>query len=193
MRDYGRTEIGGFGISPADDLLYVDDVRLVKQTCSWVHVAFDDTSVAEFFDEQVDAGRQPEQFARIWVHTHPGDCAQPSAVDEKTFTRVFGRSAWALMFILAKRGQCFARLRFNDGPGGELVLPADVDYSRSFLGCDHQMWEQEYLTNVSPQQTNLVASRLSESANGSPFDEEDEWLDSWFDYTDDGDNEKETA
>ena len=34
LRDYGQTEVGGFGITPADDLLYVEDVRLVKQVCS---------------------------------------------------------------------------------------------------------------------------------------------------------------
>ena len=96
LRDYGETEIGGFGISHPEDLLLVEDVRLVKQTCSWAHVAFDDESVADFFDEQVDDGRTPEQFARIWVHSHPGDCPLPSLTDEETFERVFGGASWAI-------------------------------------------------------------------------------------------------
>jgi len=152
LRDYGETEVGGFGISASDDLLFVEDVQLVKQDCSWAHVAFDDESVAEFFDAQVDAGRQPGQFARLWLHTHPGDCPQPSLTDEETFDRVFGRSDWAVMFILARQGQTYARLRFNVGPGGAIEIPVKVNYSRPFSGSDMEVWEQEYLANVGAQQ-----------------------------------------
>jgi hypothetical protein len=67
VRDRGSTEVGGFGITLSDDLLYVEDIRLVRQTCTAVSVAFDDTAVAEFFDEQIDTGLRPEQFGRIWA------------------------------------------------------------------------------------------------------------------------------
>src|SRR5438874_6572388 len=72
LRDAGESEIGGFGIAPADDLLFVEDVELVKQTCTWITADFDDDSVADFFDDQVDAGFRLEQFARLFMHTHPG-------------------------------------------------------------------------------------------------------------------------
>ena len=49
LRDYGNTEVGGFGIAAEDDLLLVEDVQLVQQVCSWVSVTFDDASVADFF------------------------------------------------------------------------------------------------------------------------------------------------
>jgi len=58
LRDYGETEVGGFGVSTASDLLYVEDIQLVRQACSWAHVAFDDDSVADYFDGQVEAGRR---------------------------------------------------------------------------------------------------------------------------------------
>src|SRR5215212_3827352 len=90
LRDAGDTEIGGFGISSRDDLLFVENVQLVNQACTWVHVEFDDEAVANFFDDQVDAGRRPEEFARLWMHTHPGNSPEPSGTDEATFTRVFG-------------------------------------------------------------------------------------------------------
>src|SRR6266436_4741682 len=77
LRDAGDTEIGAFGISAADDLLFVVDVQLVRQTCTWVHVEFDDDAVANFFDEQVASGRRPDQFARLWIHTHPGNSPEP--------------------------------------------------------------------------------------------------------------------
>src|SRR5687767_7606629 len=78
LRDAGPVEIGGFGISSQDNPLLVHDVRLVAQKCDWASVALDDAAVADFFDQQVDLGRTPEEFARIWVHTHPGDSPQPS-------------------------------------------------------------------------------------------------------------------
>ena len=73
LRDCGDCEVGGFGITGEDDLLLIEDVRLVRQYSTPVSVRFDDTAVADFFDEQVDRGRRPEQFARVWLHTHPGN------------------------------------------------------------------------------------------------------------------------
>ncbi|MCG6157260.1 hypothetical protein [Rubinisphaera margarita] len=192
LREYGDTEVGGFGISAADDLLLIEDIQLVRQTCSWAHVAFEDDAVAEFFDEQVDAGRKPEQFARVWIHTHPGDCPQPSGVDEETFERVFGNAEWAVMFILARGGDCYARLRFNSGPGGETELPIELDYGREFNGSDFDAWEIEYLQSVDVEEPAAVAR--SRAATDKPVrrrnaddrdqshelacsvDWEDEWL-----------------
>jgi proteasome lid subunit RPN8/RPN11 len=166
LRDYGETEVGGFGIAAGDDLLFVEDVQLVKQDCSWAHVAFDDESVADFFDAQVDQGRKPEQFARLWLHTHPGECPRPSLTDEETFERVFGRSDWAVMFIIAREGQTYARLRFNVGPGGAIEIPVKVDYSRQFSGSKMDAWENEYLANVCPEfasQPPIAGARRSDS------------------------------
>lgn len=148
LRDYGPTEVGGFAVTAQDDLLYIEDVVLVKQSCTGMSVAFDDTAVADFFDRQVDEGRKIEQFARIWVHTHPGDCPRPSYTDENTFLRVFGKNDWTVMFILAQSGESYARLKYNLGPGGSLQLPVAVDYSRPFDGSDYGTWEEEYLVNV---------------------------------------------
>jgi len=151
LRDYGDTEIGAFGISHPDELLLVEDIQLVRQTCSWAEVTFDDESVADFFDRQVDAGRSVETFGRLWIHTHPGDCPLPSSTDEETFERVFGRADWAVMIILARGGRTYARLRFNVGPGWETTIPVSRDYRHPFAGCDPEAWEAEYLANVTPQ------------------------------------------
>jgi proteasome lid subunit RPN8/RPN11 len=148
LRDYGATEIGAFAICPADDLLYVEDIRLVRQCCSAVSVAFEDTAVAEFFDELVDVGRRPEQFARIWVHTHPGESAQPSQVDEATFVRVFGSCDWSIMFILARAGEIYCRLRFSAGPVGTFEIPVEVDFEHAFVGSDFAAWRAEYAATV---------------------------------------------
>jgi hypothetical protein len=147
---YGETEIGGFGISDPADLLRILDFQTVRQTVTSVTVAFDDTAIADFYDEQVDRGRKPQEFSRCWLHTHPGVSPTPSLVDEECFTRVFGTCDWAVMFILARGGKTYARLRFNAGPGGSLLIPVQVDYTQEFAGSDGLAWEQEYLENVQP-------------------------------------------
>src|SRR4051812_26054868 len=188
LRDAGDTEIGAFGISAPDDFLLVEEVELVRQTCTWATVEFDDEGVANFFDEQVDKGRQPESFARLWLHTHPANSAEPSGTDEDTFSRVFGRSDWAVMFILACGGQTYARLRYNVGPGAEIKLPVEVDFSRPFAGTNFDAWEAEYLANVrlpppDPPKKLVAKQNFLPSANADPFLED--WKrDAWEDYLD---------
>ncbi len=148
FRDRGETEIGGFGVSAADDLLLMEDFVIIKQDVTVASVSFDDEAVADFFDAQVDAGRKPEQFARVWLHSHPGDSPKPSSIDEETFRRVFGRCQWAVMFIVARGGKSYARLRFSVGPGGQIVIPVEVDYSQPFGPSDQDAWESEYKANI---------------------------------------------
>ena len=193
LRDYADSEVGAFGISDANDLLLINDIVLVQQYCSYAYVAFDDESVADFFDQQVDAGMRPEQFARIWIHTHPVNCPLPSATDEETFDRVFGRAEWAVMFILARGGQSYARLRFNSGPGAEIKIPVAVDYARPFSGSELEQWEHEYLSCVEVQRESQWApTRLPQPV----FPSADEMLpgqnryDSWSEYISD-DSEEE--
>jgi hypothetical protein len=148
LRDLGDTEVGGFGISAADDLLLIEDVRLIRQWCCPVTVKFDDEAVADFFDAQVDRGLAPERFARIWIHTHPGHSPHPSSTDEETFARCFDSADWAMMFILARGGQTYARLKFRAGPGGALVLPVEVDFQQPFAAAAWAEWDAEYAQAV---------------------------------------------
>jgi hypothetical protein len=102
------------------------------------------------FDQQVDQGLKPEQFGRIWIHTHPGLSASPSGVDETTIKNVFGRCDWSIMYILAKGGASYARLQFRAGPGGALRLPVRIDWQRPFGGTDECSWQAEYDLCVQP-------------------------------------------
>lgn len=147
LRDLGPTEVGGFGISAPDDLLFVHDVQLVKQHCSATFVAFDDVAVAEYFENQVDLGRKPEEFGRIWIHTHPGYCPQPSPTDIETFDRVFGTSDWAVMFIIARSGSTYAELHWRAG-SASLPMTVEVDFTQPFAASDHTSWNEEYRANV---------------------------------------------
>lgn len=151
------TEIGGFGITAASDPLYIEQFVTVRQSADPVNVEFDDDAVADFFDCCVDAGLMPDRFARVWLHTHPGDSVEPSGTDEDTFARVFGGCDHALMFILGRTGRTYARLSFSIGPGGSVLLPTAVDWSTwPTLATDPNRpladlianWNEEFATNI---------------------------------------------
>lgn len=154
LRDYGDTEVGGFGICPNHPLL-VEDIKLVKQNCTFASVSFEDESVADFFEDQVAEGLTPEQFARVWIHTHPGASAEPSHTDEETFERVFGKVNWAVMAILACGGESYARLRLHGGLEQGMLLETEVDFTRNFNGTQFDEWEDEYFDNVVEQDSFL--------------------------------------
>lgn len=181
LRDLGDTEVGGFGIARSDDLLLIDDFQLVQQECTAVTVAFDDAAVADLFDEQVDAGLHPQQFSRVWIHTHPGNSPEPSSVDEETFERVFGDNDWAVMFILACGGKSYCRLRFNSGPGGAIELPVVIDYGRPFEATDHDAWLEEYIASVKE----VRPSVLQRERMYEPSSSDIQWLDLWEEEFDD--------
>jgi len=148
FRDKSPNEVGGFGISAPDDLLLIQEFITVRQEVTCVSVKFDDEAVSQFFDQQVDLGRKPEQFARIWLHSHPGDSCEPSSTDEETFARVFGGCQWAVMAIVAQDDSTYARLSFHIGPGSQILIPTEVDFSGDFGGTDHSAWDAEYEADV---------------------------------------------
>lgn len=152
FRDKSDNEVGGFGIGTPDDLLFIREFLTVKQEVTCVSVKFDDEAVSKFFDEQVDLGRRPEQFARVWLHTHPGDSPDPSSTDEETFKRVFGNCQWAAMCIVAQDNSAYARLSFNIGPGGQILIPVEVDYSQDFGPSDHSAWDAQFQADIRPME-----------------------------------------
>jgi len=129
----------------------------------------------------VDAGRRPEQFARIWLHTHPGDSPQPSGTDEETFARAFGGCDWAVMFVIARTGKTYARLRFNTGPGGQISIPVEVDCTRPFGPSDQEAWEAEYKAHIKAEvwpEVEVFGSQLAfnTETDYSPWSVPDEWI-----------------
>lgn len=124
------TEIGGFGVCrDADDPLKVTDFITVPQKASTAFVSFDDKGVADFTEDMVDQDLKPHQFLRIWIHTHPGESASPSGVDEQTFINSFGKCDWAVMAIAARGKEVTARLRFNVGPRADFEMAHEICWS----------------------------------------------------------------
>ena len=148
-----------------------------------------DQAVADYFDRQVDAGRRPEQFGRTWIHTHPGSSPQPSTTDEQTVARVFGRTEWAVMFILARQGRTYARLQFHVGPGGSVLLPVEVEYSRDFAASDHEAWQAEYVANVQvepwPPEPQLLSHWDPSGEQPRSLNPDADWRDLWDEVSQD--------
>lgn len=147
----GLEEIGAVGISAEDDLLFIEDVVLPEQTVTSVGVEFSGQAWLGYIERMLAEGLPMERIARVWMHTHPGDSPEPSGTDEDTFQRSFGECDWAVMFILARGGRMYCRLRFNVGPGGEMEIPVTIDDSRPFAGSDEAGWEAEYQLRVTPE------------------------------------------
>ena len=164
MRDIGNTEIGGFGITLPDDPLYVSDFITVKQECTSVNVEFDDQGVSDFMLDMVEAGLQPENFFRIWIHTHPNISPTPSGTDENTFKRDFGSAYWAVMAILSKYERTYCRIQINNGPiKGNIEIPIVVDFSSyEFAGSNSKAWYEEYDKNITRMKW---ISRFSQYSN----------------------------
>lgn len=148
LRDCGPSEVAGFGIATQDDPLCVVDVKLVRQQATPVRVQLDDVAVADFFQRQVECNKTRKQPARIYLATHPSDSAAPTRGDEEAFLRLFGRSDWAVLLILARAGRTYARLQYFAGPRGQVVLPVEIDYGREFSGSNHSAWERDYQADV---------------------------------------------
>jgi hypothetical protein len=171
----GGTEVGGFGVSAAHDPLYVEDFVTVRQRASAVSVQFEDAAVADLFDRLVDRGLPPDRFARIWIHTHPGTSPLPSVTDVETFARSFGGCDWAVMFILSRTAEAYARLAFRAGPGGCVLLPTAVcwaDWPRTAtagtaVGALVQQWQQEYASHVQPVMPTLPVIAGHDPAPGA--------------------------
>jgi hypothetical protein len=172
----GNTEIGGYGIIvEPNKYLYVEDFHLVPQKCTSVSVDYDDLGRAKYLEDQANQGFQPHQCMRVSIHTHPGGSAHPSCTDEANWKSVYGPCDWAIMVILAKGGETYARLRVKalNGPAIETLLDvvedtaALADLQQADLDGLMDQWTEEYLHNV---QTTHLFYELPNKEDKAPSD-----------------------
>jgi len=150
MRDSLDTEIGGFGICDADDPLLIEDIAILPQEVTCASVEFDGEAICDFLEVQLDAGREPYQVSRVWIHTHPQGVRSPSSQDEETFSESFGGSGWAVMLILPRGTDTpWCCLQYNGQiPHRIEGIEVKVDFSGEFEGSDQALWEAEINENV---------------------------------------------
>lgn len=128
------TEIGCYGISSPDDPLLVVELCVPEQECTSAAVDVEPTAIARHIGECMSRGIPPERSCRIWLHTHPGQSAQPSGTDEKYWAECEqAQQHGAVMAMLAKGGQTFARVRLVDAMLGpvDVTIPVECDLSEA--------------------------------------------------------------
>jgi hypothetical protein len=64
------------------------------------------------------------------------------------FRDILARQPGRDAFIVARDGDTYARLRLNTGPGGSLLIPVEVDFSRPFDRSDFAEWDHQYRENI---------------------------------------------
>ena len=168
-------------------------VDMDPQAHATLALGVDSDALEENIYEVLSSEEGPEQFARIWLHTHPGDSAEPSGIDEETFDRVFGRCDWAIMFILARGGQTYCRLRMtarhrrSQTVGScqpismSMTIPVAVDYeslAAPELQLPFDLWLDEYesAVTIEPEPWRGLLDPRRQLDNDSPGDTTDEPL-----------------
>lgn len=148
-RDFGNHEIGFMGITTDTERLnLVTELVMPLQEVGVAHCDFDDEGMAQMMDQMIQRGLQPYQFMRVWIHTHPGSSATPSSTDEKTFADTFGMTDYAIMVIVAKGGQTYARLKVTTPFPVSVEIPVTINWSVPFSGSDFDAWKAIVEENV---------------------------------------------
>lgn len=148
MRDRGPTEVAGFCVTITEDPLLVTDFFLVKQKCTETTFDLDIENVIDYRDKMMDQGVPPWACMNILAHTHPNNSPTPSGVDENNFVDAFSHPNWAIMFIVAKGGKTYCRLKVNVGPGVVKEIKVTIDWSTTFDSTDFAAWNMEYIENI---------------------------------------------
>jgi hypothetical protein len=85
------------------------------------------------------------------------------------------------MFILARGGKNYGRLRFNIGPGAAIAIESQVDYHAPFTGSNEPTWAHEHDQNVlkKPWRSETTETMDPEGA-GSSAQHLQAWPDDWL-------------
>ena len=149
LRDLSDNEVGALGVSVPGKPLVIADLLVPKQLVSWVSVAFDMDNVSDLYADMSEKNRPMEEFARVWIHTHPGSSATPSGTDENTFMTNYGTCNWSVMFILAKSGATTACLRLKTPQKLDIQLGVGIDWTVPFDATDEVEWKSHYAQSIS--------------------------------------------
>lgn len=164
-------EIGCFGITSPDDPLLVIDLAFPKQKVSATEVDFDEDDVSRIVTEYAMKGHPADQITNIWIHTHPGSSAKPSGTDEKTFANSYSSQPLAVMFILAKGGETFTRIRTTIKGVGMFMEPKDIEIVEHKPTDDEILAMVEKVDDQFEKQTHLFTNH----GYGRNYDDSDIW------------------
>ena len=140
------TEVAFMGI--ADDPkepFHITRLYMPEQNNSTAYVEMEEDSISAHMLElfQKD-GIQPNQCARVWIHTHPSSDTTPSGTDETTF-KEFLQGDWCIMLIVGTTGKTTCRIKYKwDSPFGGGVADEEMDvvldWENDFPATDMDEW-----------------------------------------------------
>jgi len=156
--DHYNHEVGAMGLAETADPFLVTDLYIPKQKCSTVFVDMDAADIADnmfmkYCDPEGPHKLKPHQVGRIYIHTHPSGCLNPSQHDENIFAESFGSMPWAMMVILPKGGPLYARIRVSLGNDVNLqmMLKEELTLTTDFKGANHAEWKAEITPKITVQ------------------------------------------
>lgn len=144
LRDYGPMPLIGCGLTPGDDPLLVEGIRLMPQ-CRLLQ----DIDVASVTAGRGGSSRSGERHCpappgRIWIQCRPGDAPRPSTPERDAFSRNSAAQDWSVLFCLGQSGACWGELYWRLADEYRLPLRVAVDFAGPFPASDPALWEAEF-------------------------------------------------
>lgn len=186
-------EVSAYGFSRGTksfaDLLYIEDLIILRQECSTCFTNIDSDAILEYYDKLADKDIPLQQGTRVWFHTHPQMSAQPSSTDTDTFAETFDNPDWSIMAILSQTNDMTARLKLTTEFA---ALEEDIDIKIDWSSYKRDLpkvaqfaaeWEEDIKTKVrkmiQQQPNQLHVSNLSQLKEAVErnynFDNAEEW------------------
>ncbi len=147
-RDAGDTEITCFAVDVArtDGSILIVDYIMPGHDATVVSVDIEADDLADLMEEAAAAGIDAARLTRLWQHTHPGDSASPSSVDEAQ-CREFAGGDWHAMLILAKGGEWYARIDVAGPVPHSTLCDVRIDWQADSPAVDdftRKEWQATY-------------------------------------------------
>lgn len=161
FRDYKDVEVCCMGQSDPNDPLFINQLHFIPQYSTMASVEFDNDAQNNYAIDMSKRRLNPDNFMRVWIHTHPGNNTSPSGTDWSTFNDTFGPMEWSVMAILGKSDEFTCVFRVGDE-----MMNIPVAIHDPFT----QQWAEEYASAVlSPQKK--THSFLSPQASEAEWEE----------------------
>jgi proteasome lid subunit RPN8/RPN11 len=121
-------EVSLYGITESNSLV-IKDFWIPYQFGTAVTTEFDEEKKVEEVDKLIQKGLDPNNFLKIWVHTHPKMSPNPSGTDIQTFKTKFNNLNWSIRLILGQNKQMTVKYQQNSPIPLELDLKTEIDFS----------------------------------------------------------------
>ncbi len=173
MQQYLRLstyEISGFGrVQELDGRFLCDDIVIFKQEVSAGHTELDDLALAQFHEEVTAAGQKPQEYGRLWWHSHAKGSLYFSQTDWNTICYL----ARPYAFGIVGNQSGGVKVAYSQKPYNNHMLPAmviddvkcDVSYQSE---ASYELCREEILQKVTYRPPATQRVQYSGKRNGRP-------------------------